>query len=250
MKYSKDTVKAIITLYESGMTQTAIAEQFKTYNTTIRRILAREGIHIRANADIQQKLKLVDLTSLPKDSFWYLIGLLASDGCVTGNRIVLDFSEKNKSILDKINSLFENKLNITKSIHSKYKVSQYRLSFRNSEIVKYLSQFGIKPSKSLTYNVPKINWPYLRGYFDGDGCIMNETNSKRLRWQITSGSIDFCNTLVDFLKGNKIDAKIYKCKTWYNVIVFKQAHIRKIYDNIYENASIFLEWKKDRFGLV
>lgn len=86
----------MIRLYvEDNKTQKEIAEIFCTYNTTIRRILQRNNIEIRGNSEIQSFIKLEDIKDKEgTNSFDYFIGLLASDGCVTNNNIVLDFADQ------------------------------------------------------------------------------------------------------------------------------------------------------------
>ena len=74
--------------------------------------------------------------------------MLATDGCVTGDRIVLDFSEENKELLSYWNEFLGNKCNINTSIHKVFKVPQYRIAFKNPDIAQYLTTFGIVPRKT------------------------------------------------------------------------------------------------------
>ena len=188
-KYSKDKELEIIRLYtEENKNTNEIAKIFGTYNTTIRRILVRNNIDIRSYGVAQRKVELEDIKNKENTrDFDYFLGLLATDGCVTGDRVVLDFSEENKELLNYWNEFLGNKCNIIISIHKVYKVPQYRIAFRNPDIVQYLSTFGIVPRKTFDLQLKYINWDVLRGIIDGDGCIANMNNHTTLRVLITSG---------------------------------------------------------------
>lgn len=155
-KFSKDKEDEIIRLYIQGKNTNQIAKLYNTYNTSIRRVLLRNNIEIRPNGADRRKVELSDIKQ--KEStrdFDYFLGLLATDGCVTGNKIVLDFSEENKELLDYWNEFLGNKCNITKHIHKIFKVPQYRIAFRNKKICDYLATYGIVSNKTfdLTLNI-------------------------------------------------------------------------------------------------
>ncbi len=255
-KYSEEKEQEIIRLYvEEGKTQKEIAEIFNTYNTTIRRILKRNNIPIIGNSERQRRISLEDIKSKEgTDAFDYFIGVLLTDGCNTKGAIILDFAEQDKEILYHWNNFLGNKCNINISYHSKYKTPQYRISFRSKEVIPYLESFGIVENKSLIVKAPYINWPLLRGIFDGDGSIFNETDSKRLRVTFTSGSEKFLIQIQEFLENNQIDSKLSKTITqtestgYYVLKIFKQDHIKKFYNNLYKNATYFLTRKYEKFG--
>jgi len=147
-----------------------------------------------------QKIQLNDIKDKEgTKEFDYFLGLLATDGCVTSNRVVLDFCEANKELLLYWNSFLNNKCNITQTIHKKFKTKQYRIAFRNSEIVKYLANFGIIPNKTNNIKLKYINWDVLRGIIDGDGCISEGNYGSTLKISITSGCKMFLLQIQEFL---------------------------------------------------
>lgn len=118
------------------------------------RVLKRNDIKIRSYSESQRFIELEDISSKEgTQDFDYFLGLLATDGCVTNNKIILDFSEENKELLDYWNEFLGNKCNINVSIHKVFKVPQYRISFRNEEVANYLATFGIIPRKSLNLSI-------------------------------------------------------------------------------------------------
>ena len=66
-----------------------------------------------------------------------------------------------------------------------------------------MTKLGLAPRKSLDVAFPHVPQKYLcyfiRGYFDGDGCVNISRNSKRLRVIFTSGSRIFLSTLSERL---------------------------------------------------
>lgn len=255
-KYSKEKELEIIRLYtEEGKTQKEIAEIFKTYNTTIRRILLRNNISIIGNSERQRRVSLKDIKRHEgTDAFDYFIGVLLTDGCNTKGAIVLDFAEQDKEILEYWNEFLGNKCNINISYHKVYKTPQYRIAFRSKEIIPYLESFGIKERKSTDVKFPYLNWSILRGAFDGDGSVFNETDSERLRVTFTSGSEHFLLQIKEFLNKFDIDCSIIKVETdhesggYYRLSIFKQKCIFKFYSNLYLNATYFLKRKYEKFG--
>lgn len=255
-KYSKEKEKEIIRLYtEENKNTNEIAKVFNTYNTTIRRILLRNGIELRSYGVAQQKVSLQDITSKEgTQDFDYFLGLLATDGCVTGNRIVLDFSEANKELLNYWNEFLGNKCNINCSIHKVFKVPQYRIAFRNTEVTEYLATFGIIPNKTFDLELKYINWNVLRGIIDGDGCIASMNYGSTLRILVTSGCLKFMQQIGYFLKDNGIKACLSRRLNEksghyiYNLMVNKSEDILFMYEKLYANAHYFLKRKKLKFG--
>ena len=255
-KFSEDKEKEIIRLYtEEGKNTVEIANIFNTYNTSIRRVLKRNNIKIRSNSEAHRVVELEDISS--KEStrdFDYFIGLLATDGCVTGNKIVLEFGEKNKELLDYWNEFLGNKCTINVSIHRVFKVPQYRISFRNKEIADYLGTFGIIPRKSFNLKLKYINWDVLRGIIDGDGCISTTNTGNTISLGITSACKNFLIQIQDFLKENGIMSFIHEDhrsqNTVYNLLVYKTEDLLKIYKYLYDNAHYFLRRKRDNFGPI
>lgn len=86
--------------------------------------------------------------------------------------------------------------------------TRYRLRIGSHKLYESLIRHGLYPSKSLTIGMPRIPKQYLpafiRGYFDGDGCVFIEKGRtkdkkrvtvKRLRVIFTSGSEKFLEQL-------------------------------------------------------
>lgn len=253
-KYSADKEKEIVRLYtEENKNTVEIAKLFNTYNTTIRRILLRNNVEVRSYGIARRFVELQDIKSKEGTrDFDYFLGLLATDGCVTNNNIVLDFSEENKELLYYWNEFLGNKCNINCSIHKIFKVPQYRIAFRNKDIVKYLETFGITPNKTFNLHLKYINWDVLRGIIDGDGCVLSKNNNKTLAIGITSGCKEFLEQIQYFYIQNGIHSYLKESNRnknpTYDLYVYKSSDIIYIYEHLYNKAHYFLKRKENKFG--
>lgn len=253
-KFSKEKDEEIVRLYvEESKNTNEIAKIFDTYNTSIRRVLLRNNVEIRSYGIARRTVTIEDIKSKEGTSdFDYFIGLLATDGCITGNKIVLDFSEANKELLDYWNEFLGGTCNITCSIHKVFKVPQYRIAFRNDDIVTYLASFGIIPRKTFNLKLNYVNWDVLRGIIDGDGCVYETNNGSTLGISITSGYKPFLEQIQVFLLKNNIKSSLLdsnrNLNITYDLKIYRSEDVLEIYKNLYSNAHFFLKRKEEKYG--
>lgn len=137
-------------------------------------------------------------------NLWYLVGLIASDGCLSSDGRHIDITSKDFKFLDGVRDLIgiENKIGIKYGFK---KQKAFHIQFSNRNFYEFLLSIGLTPNKSLTLGKIKIPEHYftdfLRGAIDGDGCIrtwLHPTN-KREQWslRIYSGSRKFVTWLSD-----------------------------------------------------
>jgi len=134
----------------------------------------------------------------------------------------------------------------------------------SSKLITDLNNLGIYQNKTMILkypNIPKeLEHHFMRGVFDGDGCISihkrregSRDTTDRGQVNICSGSIDFIQKYVDRLNEmcgitkNKI-----RCpKGTYSVIDWGSfSDIEKFYDFFYKNATVYLERKKKTFEVA
>jgi hypothetical protein len=146
-----------------------------------------------------------------------IVGFIAADGCISvpksGQRkICFNLCEKDKSVLDRINSeiCFG-----ARHIYPNRKTRSAMLSIPSDQLCKDLSVFGIVPRKTETFTLPLLPEPqmayFLRGYFYGDGCVYGEGCKRRYH---IIGTSSFCHSLRDYIlsKGVVERASIYPAK--------------------------------------
>lgn len=193
----------------------------------------------------------------------YVAGFIAADGCILNKSITkIGLQLRDKCHLEMINNLMDSTFPIKIYKYSKLpkngNTHYCQLSISSQEIVNDLLKWNIGPRKSLKYEMP--NWlltspninHFIRGYFDGDGCISRTKSKSRKVWQKTASIIatkNFCNQINDLGILNKV--KLIK---HYNMFVIPWSgnnNIRKLGEFLYKDCNnIFLKRKFDRFELT
>ncbi len=135
-------------------------------------------------------------------NLWYLVGLIATDGCLCTDGRHVDITSKDYSFLENI----KHRAGISNKIGVKYngnKQKSFHFQIGNKKFYELLLSIGLTQNKSLTLGEIKVPSKYfvdfLRGVIDGDGCIrrwLHSSNNKE-QWslRIYSGSERFVNWL-------------------------------------------------------
>lgn len=128
----------------------------------------------------------------------YAVGLITTDGCLSGDGRHIDFTSKDRPLI----KTFRSCLGIENSIGRKTagnanQNNYYRVQFGDVNFYNWLLKIGLCPRKSKRIGVLEIPdtffFDFLRGVFDGDGSISSYWDP---RWhssfmfyiQFTSGS--------------------------------------------------------------
>ena len=113
----------------------------------------------------------------------YAIGLIATDGCLSKDGLLIDLTSKDREQLEN----FSKCLGVDFNIGNKWNSNgdkHLRIQFKNRFFYDFLLSIGLTPRKSLTIGkleIPdKYFFDFLRGCFDGDGCFYSYWDS---RWR-------------------------------------------------------------------
>lgn len=102
----------------------------------------------------------------------YAIGLIATDGCLSGDGLLIDLTSKEREQLLNFSKCLGVNFNIGVKWANKGK-QYFRIQFKNRFFYDFLLSLGLTPRKSLTMgklSIPeKYFFDFLRGCFDGDG---------------------------------------------------------------------------------
>jgi len=133
----------------------------------------------------------------------YVFGLWFADGSIvktkTGGRVFdITLDKKDKYLLDNISKVMKSSYPIHKNRNC------FRIQFSSKEIIKDIIGLGGKYRKSLDCNFPYVPKKYLpdfiRGEFDGDGCIYCCNKNGAYYASIRSGSKLFSQSTIYALK--------------------------------------------------
>lgn len=111
----------------------------------------------------------------------YLLGWIASDGCISRNRITICIHERDYQILENLKSIICAVIPISHVRDNMISISFSSMQMCNS-VCNYLNISQGK--KSDVIQLPKFEddmlyWAFVRGVFDGDGNIRSRTNTRK-----------------------------------------------------------------------
>lgn len=191
----------------------------------------------------------------------YIVGYIYADGNLDKSKYRLRISSIDEQILNDINKRLNSnrKLMLERNTNNK---SWYTLTIDNKNIYEDLLSIGVTPNKSKTAtiikDIPKeYRYDFLRGYFDGDGCVYAEYHKDSV---IPSLCIDICtgsreivfilsgiiNELTD--KMHRISVKQRKDGLW--ILSMKSILSERIYNRMYYDNCLCLERKKKKFDII
>lgn len=223
-KISKNTEEAVIESYISGIDNKTIFETYNISQTSLYRILQKNNI--KPNKDRKKYLineNVFDVIDTPEKA--YLIGFIAADGSVSSNHysLKITINKKDEEILHLFKKVLNSNAPIAYCERNKNEKKYYyaSLTITNKHIVEALNNIGILQRKTWGNTIPNINDKYfkdfVRGYFDGDGCITNvkyknasvsisgfENNMNKIAQKLIAHNIISCFT-VDKRKYNLND---------------------------------------------
>ena len=146
---------------------------------------------------------------IKEEIFWYLAGLITSDGNLSSDGRHIDITSTNYEFLQEIKNL----IGIKNKIGIKYggkKQKSFRIQIANKNFYTKLLTIGLTPNKSLTLRDIAVQdiyfYDFLRGVIDGDGGIQRwiHNTNKMEQWnlRIASGSRKFLEWLQSIVENN------------------------------------------------
>ncbi len=250
--------------YLSNRTRSGLRERCKSCESIYNKIQSEK----RKKPDYKKREKLYFnesyFESIDTEDKAYFLGFIAADGCIRYEQkrsiyiVTIKIHTKDEHILNEFIDCLNGDLKIRKD--KKREIVELHLTGKkmSSDLIK----LGMYQNKTFILKYPDIpielERHFIRGYFDGDGCIRVKTDSrdgsKIGDMRFVGGSIDMLNTINDrmnFLFGTKKNSlygpknKNYKFLGWGSM-----SDIEKIYNGFYENSNFYLKRKKETFDEV
>lgn len=174
----------------------------------------------------------------------------------------LTLCEKDKGHLVKFSNCLESNIEIhSKTIHGKDKdYYSCRLNVSCTDMCRDLISLGCFPRKTYEIKFPTNKQvphvfirDFIRGYFDGDGCIStsNEGNKDRIELNIT-GMPDMLIGISDFLISEGVLRRKPKLhpdarSKAYSIFMYGKDSIKDILDYLYKESGIYLDRKYQKY---
>lgn len=247
--------------YKNGFHSiTKLAKKYNLAGSTISNALKSLGIDV---VNEQNVLKFNEnvFNNIDNEEKAYWLGFIYADGYISKSdyNFELTLKEADKTHLYKFNKFMNHVNNNVKKKIIKQNDTQfvaYRWSVRNKNLWEKLNNLGCTPQKSLTLTFPKKEMflnselliPFIRGYFDGDGCVSylyNDENKCYARVSLVGTKNVLKNIAKIFnFKKYRLDKKGNTYQIYFN----KQDSFDFI-KKVYNNASIYLDRKFNRANL-
>lgn len=253
-----------------------LQEQFKKvgYKQTIGKMCGVTGDTIeywrkKFNIDIPTDIPLpgtkysVDVSffsNIDTEEKAYWLGFIMADGAVvsTGRSIRFDIILKQDDAehLNKLNNALNSTYPVVlSSVIDKRTGSvnpKAELKINSVKFCRELIDAGVQMKKTGHELIPgrvlKELYPaFIRGFFDGDGCICKVNSGKYYRMHLGSCSIKIIMQIQSYLRSNNIDIKRYETHR-YNIPFYyldstKKDTCNRFYHLIYDNAIVYLDRK-------
>lgn len=232
----------IILLYNEGLSYKEIALKCKCSEYKIWSILKKSDVKMRGSGNSKPPRINPFLSFSPEAMYW--LGYIMADATLIIN------SRQNTLVLFSTHRETLEKFNIFMNGFCKIHIwvnNVYGARVHNKVLCTWLNDTcGVTPKKSLTLNPAlPITWDLLRGYFDGDGSVRLQGYHGEAKF--TTGSKIWAERISKFLLDNDIYNIITIKGNAFDVNIYRKEDSRKLYNKMYENATIYLEYKYNRF---
>ena len=166
---------------------------------------------------------MLDIKTIKPEDLWYVVGYIATDGCLSKDRRHIMIVSKDYQILKDIRDTLG--LNAKISHHrGGLNTSAFHVVISSVSFYRFLESIGLTSKKSLTLgslDVPSSYFKdFLRGVIDGDGSIyswIHRTNG-HIQWSLR------------FHSGSKLFSEWLKNETEKYFNVWGRLHVRKSKD--------------------
>ena len=249
---SEEDLKNAICIYELGKKSiTQLAIEYNINRKILSNKMKEKGVVVRLSGAKPLDENYFDKINTPEKAYW--LGFLYADGYVGENNSI-------EFCLQITDSYAVN--NFKKALKSGHKISNRnvflvyqgrlvgrqatRITIKNKHMAESLISKGCKNKKSLTLSFPnfdiiphKLFSHFIRGYFDGNGCVYTGVKHKRRCYIIfTCASYDYCIDLMDFIL-KELDIKMFikQSKNVFEISIYKKDDVRKFLEYIYKDST-------------
>lgn len=244
----------VMRLATQGLTNRQIAAQLNIGKSTVQKIIQQNRLN---NNDHYYKFNENFFESIDTEQQAYWLGFLFADGCVTGRSICLELALRDRLHVENFCKAIQ--YNDAHYYYRPDNIQSIRVVIGSKKMVSDLAKFGCVPNKSLTIRFPRENvipnnliHHFMRGYFDGNGCINIPTNEYlRSSFSLVS-NIHFLEEYQTILnKGIQKDT-VVKIQNTHNsgigvITLGGNQQVIKIFNYLYKDATIYLERKYEKF---
>ena len=253
--WTKEHINNLINDFNSGIPVYKLVEKYGFHKDALAKIINENGGN---TTPISFDNTAFNRINTEEKAYW--LGFLYADGAVSSkdNGLELSLQLLDAEHLNK----FKMFLKSSSSIRLDFKIGRCRFHVSNKQFKEDLIKCGCTPRKSLTLKfptkeiLPENLYPaFIRGYFDGDGCLSHVySDTKKQRFTVSAsfvGTKEFCKSLEEILSKENIHFSWHHDKrnndnVW-SIKCNKTCSV-KLLNYIYDKANIYLERKYSKYN--
>lgn len=251
-KLSPESKIEIIKNYEH-QSITFLGKKYGVSSQAIYQLLKKRNVPIKSSTKSKRKYDIYDdyFENIDTEDKAYFLGLMYADGYNNTDKgeASITLQSGDTKILD----VFREKLKTNKPL--RIDRTYHKLALENKKISKDLARHGCVQAKTFKLKFPKLKKElvrhFIRGYFDGDGCITQSGKYPMFNIVSTKSFVtSIQNIFIEELGLSKTKLSIRHPENKNNIRTLMYGSFGNcvpIYHYLYDNSSIFLKRKKDKF---
>jgi hypothetical protein len=275
--FTSEEISYILEEYANFKSMDYIRKQLKTKSHKIREILVEHGVRIRSCTERQTPTGYAtnkkytfnqdyfEVINTAEKAYW--LGFLFADGCVNiryqkngntkGGSVSIQLQREDdyhlRNFVIELQGNMPVRHEIARCNGKEYETA--RLQIHSIKMCNDLINLGCVPRKSLVLEPPKhlnekYNHAFIKGYFDGDGCIGYYPEAKNSKMFLSiMGTKTLLDWMFDLLERQGISSMRVKqssSKT-YQLEIYGRSNMCKFYNYIYGKSTYVLERKNSKF---
>lgn len=256
MKLSAPELRKAIDLYKSGHSLRQVAKILSRDRAALARMLRKSRIEIRQERGRRVhhfNQRVFEVIDTPEKA--YFLGFLFADGSndEKSGRILLEVARRDESHLRKFVRFLSSSHKVRRRRKtSNQRTSSSKLSIQSRALSADLASHGCVQRKSLVLKFPNIvdaelRRSFIRGYFDGDGCITTYWRKERRKYKSScdfAGTRDFLSEVATELSGTLgLQPRLYQQGKIWRLYVSKHQDVKELLEYLYRESGIYLDRK-------
>jgi len=249
---SRETLKGrygeIKKLYRSGLSIREIAKKVKVSQKTVWNTFQKCGLQARKSTDANRTLRLNQrfFRRINTEEKAYMLGFIFADGYVCQETrtycMAIELNEKDIELLKKFKKLLQAETKL------RFNRGAVKLRCHSEKLVEDLAKYGCVSPKSnrvrFPYMYKKFNRHFIRGVFDGDGCVtFNDGNIVAY----ICGDHTFLEEVKARCPTNGATLSLIDRKSNHARVYWYCKNAEKFLKWLYKDAKIFMKRKHDKF---
>jgi intein-encoded DNA endonuclease-like protein len=245
----------ICNLYRTGIGSNTISKIYELHPSTILNIIRKNNIDIKKYTYYRKySFNYNFFDEIDSEFKAYFLGFIIADGSISGNTLSISIIEDDVDVLFKFkeNIEFNGFFRDVEYSNSNHK-NQKSIILTSKYFINSLSKYGIVNAKSHKTFLPKMSDKFIRhfirGVFDGDGCI-HISKSGDININLV-GNIDLMTEIQNILvsKCGLNYTKFGRSKSENIVYIKYGGNIQtiKILSYLYDNSNVYMDRKFMKF---